>query len=58
MAGSPRKSRHWPTKMMTPIPAVKPMMTGAGMKRDDRPHPRNTQQDQDAPRHQRGELQT
>ena len=29
--GSPRKSRHCPTKMMTPMPAVKPTITGAGM---------------------------
>ncbi|CPO66897.1 Uncharacterised protein [Bordetella pertussis] len=29
--GRPKKSFHWPTQMMTPIPAVKPTMTGAGM---------------------------
>ncbi|MCY1356561.1 hypothetical protein D9M69_430180 [compost metagenome] len=29
--GSPKKSRHCPTKMITPMPAVKPTITGAGM---------------------------
>ncbi|MNY43106.1 hypothetical protein D3C86_1780420 [compost metagenome] len=29
--GRPKKSFHWPTQMITPIPAVKPTITGAGM---------------------------
>ena len=33
VTGRPRKYRHWPTKMMTPMPAVKPVITGSGMKR-------------------------
>ena len=30
-AGRPKKSFHWPTQMMTPMPAVKPTITGSGM---------------------------
>ncbi|MDT4869606.1 hypothetical protein FQZ97_1046460 [compost metagenome] len=33
VAGRPRKSRHCPTKMITPMPLVKPTTTGAGMNR-------------------------
>ena len=33
----PKKSCHWPTQMITAMPAVKPPITGSGMKRMARP---------------------